>query len=153
MSVPTFMKAAQGKWKGTSKLNLPWLPAEKQVTSSESHLHIESDPQDKYATLHYSWAYEGKREEGTLILAGDAKENRFEIGWSDSWHQSTGVLHLTGTSTDSSVKCRGSYTAEGETWGWTIELSTRGEEFHLKMENVMPGDNAVWAVLAVYTRE
>jgi hypothetical protein len=79
MAVPPNIRAAVGSWKGKSKLNLPWLPADKQVTESDSQLHVDTDDRGTIATLTYDWHYEGKRHEGTMILAGSTKEKKIEI--------------------------------------------------------------------------
>jgi hypothetical protein len=154
MAVPDSIHKAAGLWQGKSKLNQPWLPAGKQVTESSSRLHIETDNLGKFATLTYDWHYEGKREEGTLILSGSVKSKRMEMGWVDSWHQSSGVLYLKGQEgEDGAVKARGEYSVDGkEFWGWTIELHATSDELTLRMENVPPKGEAMWAVEAVYTR-
>jgi hypothetical protein len=94
--VPVLIETAKGQWQGKSRLNLPWLAAEKQITESDSFLRIETDSQDKFATLTYDWHYEGKREEGMIILAKSADSEGVQFGWVDSWHQSEAVLHLKG---------------------------------------------------------
>lgn len=152
MAVPKFVQDAQGSWKGTSKLNLPWLPKEKQVSKCDSKLHVEIDPGHRYATIHYIWAYEGKREEGTMIVCGDEKE-LVEIGWSDSWHMNAGVMKLKGKYVAGYLKTRGEYTAEGQTWGWSVALELKDGVFWIKMENIMPGEKAMWAVEGEYRKE
>lgn len=154
MAIPESIHKAVGLWHGKSKLNLPWLPPEKRVTESASRLHIETDNHVRLATITYDWHYDGKREEGTLILCGSAKSKKMEMGWSDSWHQNSGVLHLKGQESESgAVKARGEYTVDGkEFWGWTIELAATADKLTLCMENVTPKGEAEWAVEATYTR-
>jgi hypothetical protein len=152
MAIPKFIQDSQGSWKGTSELNLPWLPKDKQVSTCDSKLHVEIDPGLKYATIHYVWAYEGKREEGTMIICGDKKEV-VEIGWSDSWHMNSGVMHLKGKHQPQSLKTLGSYTAEEQTWGWSVAFEQKDGVLLLKMENIPPGMDPQWAVEAEYRRE
>lgn len=153
MSVPKTILEAKGSWFGTSKLHLSWMPKDKQVTESGSFFHVETDGRDKYATLTYSWHYEDRREEGTMIVAMDAKSKKVEIGWCDSWHQSTGVMFLTGEVTsDTSFKTKGNWTAEGEVWGWTIELILINDQLKMKMEVITAKGEVDWAVDAVYAR-
>jgi hypothetical protein len=153
MAVPKSIQTAKGVWKGKSKLNQSWLPPEQQVTESDSQLRVDTDTQSKFATITYDWQYEGNREEGTLILAMDDESNAVQFGWVDSWHQSGGVLYLKGEdSRTGSVKAKGEY-GSTEVWGWTIELVTTEDSFTVRMENVTPDGEAIWAVEGVYTRE
>lgn len=152
MAIPQFIQDSQGSWKGTSKLNLPWLPKDKQVSACDSKFHIEIDPRQKYATIHYVWAYNGKREEGTMLVCGDKKES-VEIGWSDSWHMNSGVMQLKGKHEPNSLKTLGSYTAEGQTWGWSIAFELKDDVLWMKMENLPTGMDPQWAVEAEYRRE
>lgn len=152
MAVPESIHKAVGLWRGKSRLHLPFLPPEKQVTESDSVLHIETDAAVKFATITYDWRYEGTREEGTILLA--AHERSVQLGWVDSWHQNEAVMHLKGEESGTgSMKVRGEFGAGGEVWGWTIELVPTADRLTLRMENVSPAGEAVWAVDAVYTRE
>lgn len=154
MSVPKSIHMAKGLWRGKSKLNLPWLPPEKRVTESSSSLHIDTDSQDKFATITYDWRYEGKKEEGTIILSGNVKSKLVQMGWVDSWHQNEAVLHLKGKDSETgSVKAKGEWSAGAEVWGWTIELLAVGDKLTIKMENVTPAGEATWAVEGVYSRD
>lgn len=153
MAIPKAIKEARGLWKGKNKLNLPWLAPEKRVTESESSLHVETDSQGKYATITYIWGYEGKREEGTIILTQGAKSSHVQMGWADSWHESDAVLHLKGEEAPTgSVKCKGEYAAGKKLWGWTIEIVADHDKLMLRMENVTPAGEATWAMEAHYTR-
>lgn len=154
MAVPKSIQLAKGTWKGKSKLNLPWLAPDKRVTESNSSLHIDTDSQDKFATITYDWRHEGKRQEGTIIVSGSAKSGSVEFGWVDSWHQNESVLHLKGgVSETGSVKAKGIYGTEKEPWGWTIELLPSGDSLTVKMDNLTPAGEATWAVEGVYSRQ
>jgi len=153
MAVPKSIREAKGLWQGKSQLNLPFLPPEKRVSESNSRFHIETDDQNSYATITYDWHYEGKRQEGTIIVCMAEKSRAVQFGWVDSWHQSTAVMHLTGKESDSgSVKVKGTYPAGKETWGWTIEFIHEGDGISMNMENVTPSGEAIWAVKATYKR-
>jgi hypothetical protein len=153
MAVPKSIYAAKGLWRGKSKLNLPFLPPDKRVSESNSSLHIDTDSHDAFATITYDWNYERKRQEGTLILCKDPKSNAVQFGWVDSWHQNSAVMHLTGEDSDPGlVKAKGTYGGGKEIWGWTIEFQPTEDQLTLKMENVTPAGEAIWAVQAVYSR-
>jgi len=154
MAVPKSIHEAKGLWKGKSLLNLPFLPPGKQVSESLSSLHIDTDEHNTFATITYNWQQEGKRQEGTVLLAGSAHGKTVELGWVDSWHQNTAVMYLSGEFADDGlVKTKGSYPAGKEVWGWTIAFHHDGNELTMEMENVTPGGEAVWAVKATYTKD
>ncbi len=154
MAIPKHIHDAKGSWKGKSQLNLPWLEPAKRVTESTSLFHVDIDSHNTFATITYNWEYEGKRQEGTMVLSMANKTKIVEIGWSDSWHMSSGVLHTTGTEDAAgSVKTKGSYAAGKETWGWTINFDMTGKELVMTMDNVHPDGQVDWAVKAVYRRD
>lgn len=154
MAVPKSIHEAKGLWRGKSKLNLPWLAPEKRVSESHSSLHIDTDSQDKFATITYNWQYEGKREEGTIILAKEAEANVVTFGWVDSWHQNGGVMHLKGEDAGAgSIKAKGEYSADKEMWGWTLEIISTHDSLTIKMDNLTPAGEPTWAVEGIYTRE
>lgn len=153
MAVSKQIKDAKGSWKGKSKLHLSHLPPDKRVTESESTLHVDLDEHGAFATITYTWHYEGTRHEGAVLACGSEKSKTFTYGWVDSWHQNTAVMTLTGKEEgDGPLKAKGSWDAGGEPWGWTISFSLVKEQFILKMEVVTPAGEAEWAVEGVYTR-
>ena len=154
MAVPKRIHDAKGLWKGKSQLNLPWLAPDKRVTESISQLHIDCDSHNSFATVTYTWEYQGKRQEGTMIISMAEKTKVVEIGWVDSWHESSAVLHLIGNEAENgSIKTKGSYSTGKEPWGWTIGFDFSVDQFTLTMENVPPGAAPQWAVKAVYKRD
>ncbi len=153
MALPKGAHDFAGKWTGRSKLHLSWLESDLRVQESDSSLSLELNKQGAYLVLSYDWTYEGEVKEGVLIIAGESEGSGVQMAWVDSWHQSGGVLHLEGsTSEEGVVKAKGSYSAGEETWGWTIALWLEGDQLSLKMENVTPGGDAEWAVMGVYSR-
>ncbi len=157
MAVPKSIQDSTGIWKGDSTLHLLWEkePA-KQTQKSKSTLHVEVDHHAKFATITYTWEYDGKLQEGTLLLAGNKAGNDVSAGWSDSWHQDSGVMALRGAvETTGTVNLKGSYEVPGsKPWGWRISLSLLGKAFVLKMFNIHPdGKQEDWAVEATYHKE
>jgi hypothetical protein len=141
-------------WSGSSKLHLSWLPEDQKVQESESELTISVEPRASYAIVSYTWIYEGETQHGTMLVAGDIEAGTGSIGWSDSWHQSSGVMHLDGTFSETSIACLGTYGGEGdEAYGWRVTLEMNGDDqFVVKMTNIEPNGNEEWAVEAVYSR-
>jgi hypothetical protein len=154
MAVPKRVLEAKGLWKGQSQLNLPWLPPDKRVTESKSQLHVDTDAGDHYATITYTWEYEGKPQEGTMIVCMANKTKAVQIGWVDSWHENSEVLHLVGTEAESGeVRTKGSYGDPKEPWGWTINLDLVGGKLLLTMENIPHGSEPQWAVKGTYEKD
>jgi len=157
MPTPQFLHKAVGSWKGESKLHLSWLPEDKRVSASESKLHIDFDMKKMFATLTYTWVFEGKVEEGSMLICGSEKSKLMSVGWSDSWHQNSAVMLLKSAEFSHEViKVTGSYPAGDGTpdWGWRIELSLPSEDqFVLKMFNITPAGEAEWAVEGIYKRD
>ncbi len=152
-AIPKLILDANGSWFGSSKLNQLWLPPEKRIAESASFLHVDNDEHRTFSTITYTWHFEGKRHEGTLLICMAGKSKVVQIGWSDSWHQNTAVMHLVGPeSPDGSFKTKGTYAAGKEVWGWTIEFKTTPDQLTMKMENLTPQGEAEWAVEAVYKR-
>ena len=153
MAIPKSITEAKGSWFGSSKLNQSWLPPEKRIAESASFLHVDTDEHDTFATITYTWHYEGKRHEGTVLICMAGKSKVVQIGWVDSWHQSTAVMHLVGSeSSDGSFKAKGTYAAGKEVWGWTIEFKMTPDLLTMRMENLTPKGEAEWAVEAIYKR-
>ena len=154
MSIPDSWKDHLGSWKGTYKLHRSWLEGDKKVVECKSSLHLDSDPRRAYATLVYTWEVDGDQHESTMLLCYSKKAKRMEIGWSDSWHQNTGVFFATGPEADDgSFLCKGSYKAGDQTWGWTISIAFAKDRLIVKMDNVEPGGKADWAVDSAYKRD
>lgn len=141
-------------WEGQTRLHLPFLPEDKRVQESRSHLHIETDSLGSYAVLTYDWEYEGARQEGAMLLAGNEELDTATCGWCDSWHQSDSVMSLTGTGCKGgTLVVKGSYKVpDGPDWGWRIELERKDEALLLRMFNVTPEGEEVWAVEGNYSR-
>jgi hypothetical protein len=103
----------------------------------------------EFVLIEYDWIYENQPQAGALLVAGN--DEGFSAGWSDSWHQSTGVMSLTGMEDDDCLKVTGSYAADADTyWGWRIELSVVNNRLRFKMFNISPHLQEELAVDAEY---
>lgn len=133
-------------------MHLPWLEDEsKRVQTGPSGMHIEVDAHQAFATISYWWTYEGKRQEGLMVIAGGVKSKKVSIGWADSWHSNTDVMHFTGTYEDGRVEALGQYSdGDGPPWGWRIVLEGKDGNLTLAMDNIPPGEQGIWAVKATY---
>jgi hypothetical protein len=158
MSTPLAVRSAQGAWQGQSKLHLSWLPEEQRIQACESRLTVEFGPDQAFATVAYTWAYDGEPQAGMLVVAGsEASEDApadVSGGWTDSWHQSGGVMALKNAGTDDeTLRLVGEYSGGDTTWGWRIELDApTADVLRFRMINVDPEGNGEWAVDAEYRR-
>ena len=154
MAVPKPLKNSAGSFVGKSTLHMPWMPEGQRQETSESKLHMEFDREAAFATITYTWSYQGKEKEGLILIAGNEDGSDVTMGWSDSWHQSGGVLHLHGSVKDESVNCKGSYSVPGHPdWGWRIEFKPGKNSLAMKMFNISPEGEEGIAVDAEYTLE
>ena len=154
MPIPKTILNALGSWKGTSTLNLTHLPEAERIRKSESTLNIKQEPHGQYARLSYVWEEDGPQY-GDMIICGNEGEAEVTVGWSDSWHQNTSVMHLAGgIQEDGSVSVLGSYgSPQWGDWGWRIVFeNATPDRFLLKMFNISPEGEEEWAVLGEYER-
>lgn len=154
MSLPSFVSNCSGAWNGPSKLNLPWPPGEEKVLECDSTMTVSIDPKASYAMFQYEWSYEGDPQTGLILVSCDEEKGAASIGWTDSWHQNSSVLSLTGTMNEATITCLGQYVIEGyEPFGWEIQLEQASpDELILRMTNIDPSGDREWAVEATYRR-
>lgn len=153
MAAPELTKELAGNWAGKSKLHMSWLPPEQRVQESDSKLSLKINDQGAFASLTYDWSFEGDRQEGTILFAAENEGTGVQLAWVDSWHQSGGIMHLTGNIESSGdLKAAGSYSGGDELWGWTISFTSQDGQLKLTMENVTPAGEAEWAVEGIYSR-
>jgi hypothetical protein len=82
MSAITKLSNLSGKWHGTNQL---WLSPEEPVHESESIAEISTITQGQFMEIQYSWTYEGKAQEGRIILGQTPEGESFlavEISYS-----------------------------------------------------------------------
>jgi hypothetical protein len=154
VAIPKLISLAKGSWQGKSKLNFSEDCEVEKVEESESVLDVQTDRQNTFATLTYTWAYEGQKQEGTLVIAGSERSEAVTGGWVDSWHQGSALMSLRGTGMKADrLSLTGAYAAPGQPdWGWRIELVLVDKALELRMTNVSPTGVEAWAVVAVYMR-
>lgn len=152
MSVDAKLAALTGRWKGTNRLNLSWLPD--PVKESDSAAAIELKGNGQFLSMDYTWSYEGEPHMGTLLLGCDTKSHAVQVVWTDSWHMSHKFMVCDGKiGGDGTVNVKGHYSVpDHPDWGWRTEIIPNGDKFTLKMFNVTPEGDEEWAVETEYTR-
>lgn len=142
-----------GEWKGTTRLYLSWPPEREDV--SESRLEARVELGGLALSVRYTWAFEGRPQEGLMVVTLDRKTGQATGAWADTFHQQPALMALAGALQEDGVSMRGEYAApEGPPWGWRIALRWQGgEELLLEMDNITPEGEAAPAVRAEYRRE
>lgn len=149
MATPKLFLDAVGTWAGESQLHLSWLREGERVVKSPSSLRVQSDPNNAFATVTYTWTHDGEEQFGSLLIAADEAAVATG-GWTDSWHQSSGVMALKGEA-KATVNLNGHYSVAGHgDWGWRIQISRNGSDLVFEMFNISPEGEEEWAVKAVY---
>jgi hypothetical protein len=158
-STPSFfstLAAAPSAWKGESILEDPGTG---QPETSASAARISPVLRGSFLRLDYTWAYQGSPEEGTMLIGHDPDAALYTLHWGDTWHMSRKIMLCEGKEDPASqgqrLTTRGTWSADGETWGWKIELTlTPGPPetlLHIVMHNLTPSGVGSLAVTGKYT--
>jgi hypothetical protein len=107
----------------------------------------------RFVRLDYTWDYDGKPQEGSLLMGEDA--GGAKAHWVDTWHMGDKPMTLCGPpGTPENTLLKGSYAAPpGPDWGWRITLSRLApDRFKIVMHNIWPEGKEELAVEALYQR-
>lgn len=148
------LAACAGTWRGTSTLQDPMSG---KADESPSAATVTPVLGGRFVRLDYTWSYDGKPQEGSLLVGLDRKAGTASAHWIDSWHMGSKVMALGGPAGDGggALVVRGTYAVPNHPdWGWRIDLLAEdGEALRVVMYNVWPeGKQEDLAVEAVYTR-
>lgn len=139
MSIPVKFQQLVGDWKGRNRLHLgEWGPT--PLHESVSTATVRERIGGQFLEIAYTWEYDGKPQEGVMILGGDYKTDAVNAFWTDSWHMAHNLMLCEGTeSADGIVSVKGTYKVEGHPdWGWRTEIFATDNGFEYKMFNVTP---------------
>ena len=151
MSIPQGLERLAGRWRGTNQL---WLH-DQDARVFEAAIDVKLLPGDRFALLRYTWADEGRPQDGLLLVGANPETGAVWGAWVDSWHMGHSRLELSGAADDpDKLLLRGSYAAPpGPDWGWRIDLIPRGDDrWRLVMYNITPDGVVEPAVEADYER-
>lgn len=144
--------ADAGEWRGSNRLHDPHTGGPQD---SDGTATITPVLNGKFVRFDYTWSYDGKPQEGSILFGGEANSNAVSAYWIDSWHMGRGVLPCTGKiHGKESLSVRGTYAAPpGPDWGWRIELKFDGDRtLRMVMVNISPEGVEAPAVEASYVR-
>lgn len=152
MSTEQKLSDLVGEWKGTNRLHVPWMPV--PLLESDSTATVRTKMNGQFLSIEYTWLYEGRTQEGMLVLGCDPKSEAVQAVWTDSWH-SKDVLMLCNGSRDAAgrISIMGHYAVpENPDWGWRTEIVPGNDSFRYVMYNVTPEGSEQLAVETDFER-
>lgn len=153
MTIPKPLLGVAGGWAGRYKL---WFSPTDPPVECDSNAEVEKLGDGKFLGLKYDWSFDGKRQEGFILLGAFEKEGVLNAQWIDSFHNGNRIMPCTGKvpAEDAEVSVLGSYPAPPDPdWGWrTLLEHSSADELRMVMYNIPPGKPQELAVEAVYQR-
>lgn len=154
MSVREMLLPRVGHWTGESKL---WMSPDEPEQTSPSSLSVSGAARDHVVRIDYDWVYEGKPQEGTLLIGFDRSNRKVVAAFADSWHMSEGLMACEGSvdTQSGSLSVKGSYGdgQGGPDWGWRVMVESGEGRLAVVMYNITPQGEEQLAVRAEYTPE
>ncbi len=152
MSALDAIAACAGEWRGSNRLHDPNTGAPEDTHST---LAVHPVLGGRFVRLDYTWSYQGKPQEGSLLLGHQPKAGVLTGHWIDGWHMGDRVLSCEGRSPEGGeLSVLGHFPAPpGPDWGWRIEVRPDGGE-RLRVVHVLisPEGEESPAVEADYVR-
>jgi hypothetical protein len=146
--------ACAGSWKGTNILHDP---NTQKPEESSGTARVTPILEQRFVRLDYTWSYQGKPQEGSLLVGFDPNTRTISGHWIDTWHMGHAAWIGLGTEPEEGTfRLAGTYAAPpGPDWGWRIEITAGPgvDALRIDMHNIWPdGKREDPAVDAVYTR-
>ncbi|WP_144119237.1 hypothetical protein [Catellatospora sichuanensis] len=140
----TILSGAAGAWTGANGFRL--MPQD-QFAESPATLTLATAAGGHMTTVAYTWAHPTDGPQQGLLALGAGTEPDALVGlWSDSWHQQPAAFTLPGTLRDGAVaELEADY---GGGWRWRIIIDATGATLQLRMDNVIPADQATAEIAA-----
>lgn len=138
MSVDQNLADLVGQWKGTNRLHASWMPDPLQKSKSTASVTAKMNGQ--FLSIEYTWSFEGKLQEGILIIGCDPRSDAVQAVWTDSWHSKDVLMLCNGSrDEDGKISVLGNYSVpEHPDWGWRTEITPGADSFRYAMYNVSP---------------
>ncbi len=154
MSIPEQFGKLVGKWRGRNNLYLSWV--EESPFVSDSNALIAFSAQGKFLKIEYDWIYEGKTQDGLILLGNNKNSEIIKAFWIDSWHMSDKLMISEGLQDEvGAISLKGFYQVpDHPDWAWrTVIEAGNDDSFKITMYNVSPEGVEDLAVEAVYERQ
>lgn len=153
MAIPDTLISLLGSWQGINRL---WFSPDDPARESAATAEVALVAGGKFATVHYTWAYENQPQDGLLLLGQEPQSNLVTAVWVDSWHVGDKAMQCQGgVRPDETVWVQGAYAAPpGPDWGWQIIIEPEKDgRFRFAMDNISPEGEEMLAVEVLYQRE
>lgn len=140
-----------GHWQGPYLLQDPSNNLKNESSSTASVMPILGG---RFVRFDYTWAYNGKPQEGSILIGHVRATGVLTAHWIDSFHMSDVVMACQGTIDEvGTIDVRGSYAAPpGPDWGWRTVFTLVPDSIRMVMFNIWPEEKEELAVEAVYRR-
>lgn len=144
--------ACAGTWRGKNRLHDPTTG---QPEDSVATAVVTPAADKRFARVDYTWSYQGKPQEGSLLIGAEPDTGAHTAHWIDTWHMGHKVMAQQGAADDDGgIDVRGSYAAPpGPDWGWRTVIRADGRGLFVRMLNVTPDGDEHPAVEAEYHRD
>jgi hypothetical protein len=155
MSINEALMKLEGRWRGTNRLNLSWMPV--PIKESPSTAVVTPRIAGQCLEIAYTWEYESTQREGLIIInatPASAESDAAHAVWTDSWHSANVIMMCAGTlDVNGRLNVKGSYSVpEHPDWGWRTEIIPGDDSFRYLMFNVTPDGVEEWAVETEFKR-
>lgn len=153
MKLTQFHDRLVGNWTGTKKLWMSPPPDPPAVCAAA--LAVTRVAGGTFLALAYAWSFEGKPQEGLIVIGNENDAGTATASFVDSFHMSGSILQCAGTVDAKGVaSVLGHYAAPtGPDWGWRIDVSSTGPAgLRIAMFNIAPDNTVYPAVQADFTR-
>ena len=152
MSIVERLTQHAGAWDGRTRLTDPERNTDDE---SDSTLAIAPVVGGRFVRIDYTWAYQGRPQEGIMLVGSNPPAATDFVHWADTWHTGHTAMVCTGPARDAGTcAVLGSYAAPpGPDWGWRISLDlSEAHTIRLLMHNIWPDGKEEVAVDATWTR-
>lgn len=141
-----------GRWSGSNRL---WFMPGDPVSKSQAKASVVSSGLGALTVIAYTWAYEGKPQEGTLMMRAESDQDDVQVVWFDTWHTNNKfMMFRCEDDQEGLVVVRCTYAVPpGPDRGWRIVLGAdSADEFRILMHNITPDGEEMLAVDTRYRR-
>jgi hypothetical protein len=148
MDVTELFEQAPGEWEGTYRL---WMrPADVPDAESATRATVAHELGGHALALRYDWRNGETHHHGIAIISR-AEGGGVEMGWSDTFHASSGVMHNAAIGAEPKVLAH--YGPADEPWGWRTEFDMPSrDELVIRAFNILPSGEEALATEATYRR-
>jgi hypothetical protein len=150
MSPIEFLTAYSGRWHGMNRL---YVNPNDPPDESESKLTITPLLRNSFVRIDQTWAFQGRPQEGSLLVGADGDANQVSVHWIDTFHMGRKVMACIGPiGHEHGIDVLGSYAAPpGPDWGWRIQIiNPAPDRLDIRMFNISPEGSEALAVNATY---